>query len=189
MAYIGTQPTVGLVIKLSDIASSFDGILTTFQLSIPPGGAGDNFTPGSVFQIIVSLGGIIQNPATDYTLSGSQITFTTAPAASLTCFIIALGQSINVGTPGAGTVTASSFSTSGGLAGQTFIINPAGTAFTFGYAGATGGGTDNIFYENGQTVTTNYTLTTNKNAVTAGPITLNSSVTVTIPSGSSWEVV
>jgi len=108
MAYIGTQPTVGLVIKLSDIASSFDGILTTFQLSIPPGGAGDNFTPGSVFQIIVSLGGIIQNPATDYTLSGSQITFTTAPAASLTCFIIALGQSINVGTPGAGTVTGAS---------------------------------------------------------------------------------
>ena len=108
MAYIGTQPTVGLVTKLSDIASSFNGILTTFQLSIPPGGAGDNFTPGSVFQIIVSLGGVIQNPATDYTLSGSQITFTTAPAASLTCFIIALGQSINVGTPGAGTVTGAS---------------------------------------------------------------------------------
>jgi len=108
MAYIGSQPTVGLVTKLSDIASSFNGILTTFQLSIPPGGAGDNFTPGSVFQIIVSLGGIIQNPATDYTLSGSQITFTTAPAAGLTCFIIALGQSINVGTPGAGTVTGAS---------------------------------------------------------------------------------
>jgi len=108
MAYIGTQPTVGLVTKLSDIASSFNGILTTFQLSIPPGGAGDNFTPGSVFQIIVSLGGVIQNPATDYTLSGSQITFTTAPAAGLTCFIIALGQSINVGTPGTGTVTGAS---------------------------------------------------------------------------------
>ena len=108
MAYIGTQPTVGLVTKLSDIASSFNGILTTFQLSIPPGGAGNNFTPGSVFQIIVSLGGVIQNPATDYTLSGSQITFTTAPAAGLTCFIIALGQSINVGTPGTGTVTGAS---------------------------------------------------------------------------------
>ena len=108
MAYIGTQPTVGLVTKLSDIASSFNGILTTFQLSIPPGGAGNNFTPGSVFQIIVSLGGVIQNPATDYTLSGSQITFTTAPATSLTCFILALGQSINVGTPGAGTVTSAS---------------------------------------------------------------------------------
>ena len=55
--------------------------------------------------------------------------------------------------------------------------------------GATGGGSDDIFYENGQTVTTNYTLTTNKNAVTAGPVTVNSGITVTIPSGSSWVVV
>ena len=55
--------------------------------------------------------------------------------------------------------------------------------------GATGGGSDDVFYENGQTVTTNYTLTTNKNAVTAGPVTINSGVTVTIPSGSSWVVV
>ena len=55
--------------------------------------------------------------------------------------------------------------------------------------GATGGGSDDVFYENGQTVTTNYTLTTNKNAVTAGPCTINSGVTVTIPSGSSWVVV
>ena len=55
--------------------------------------------------------------------------------------------------------------------------------------GATGGGSDDIFYENGQTVTTNYTLSTNKNAVTAGPVSINSGVTVTIPSGSSWVVV
>ena len=55
--------------------------------------------------------------------------------------------------------------------------------------GATGGGSDDVFYENGQTVTTNYTLSTNKNAVTAGPVTVNSGVTVTIPSGSSWVVV
>ena len=55
--------------------------------------------------------------------------------------------------------------------------------------GATGGSSDDVFYENGQTVTANYTITTNKNAVTAGPVTVNSGVTVTIPSGSSWVVV
>ena len=57
--------------------------------------------------------------------------------------------------------------------------------------GATGaaGSTDDVFYENGQTVTANYTITTNKNALTAGPVTVNSGVTVTIPSGSSWVVV
>jgi hypothetical protein len=55
--------------------------------------------------------------------------------------------------------------------------------------GATGGGSDDVFYENGQTVTTNYTLTSNKNAVSAGPITINSGVTVTVPSGASWVIV
>lgn len=55
--------------------------------------------------------------------------------------------------------------------------------------GATGGGSDDVFYENGQTVTTTYTLTTNKNAVSAGPITINSGATVTVPSGQSWVIV
>ncbi len=64
-----------------------------------------------------------------------------------------------------------------------------GTAWGSIGGGATGGGSDDVFYENGQTVTTNYTLTTNKNAVSAGPITINSGVTVTVPSGASWVVV
>jgi len=156
MAYIGSQPTVGLVTKLSDIASSFNGILTTFQLSIPPGGAGNSFTPGSAFQIIVSLGGVIQNPATDYTLSGSQITFTTAPAAGLTCFILALGQSINVGTPGAGTVTTSSFGTltsiplTGATSGTTTIQAPA-VAGNNTLTLPTSNGSANQFLKNGAT--------------------------------------
>lgn len=64
-----------------------------------------------------------------------------------------------------------------------------GTAWGAIGGGATGGGADDVFYENGQTVTTNYTLTTSKNAVSAGPITINSGVTVTVPSGQSWVIV
>jgi hypothetical protein len=64
-----------------------------------------------------------------------------------------------------------------------------GTAWGSIGGGATGGGSDDVFYENGQTVTTNYTLTTSKNAVSAGPITINSGVTVTVPSGQSWVIV
>jgi hypothetical protein len=56
-------------------------------------------------------------------------------------------------------------------------------------AGATGGGTDQIFWENGQTVTTNYTITNGKNAMSAGPITINSGVTVTVGAGEVWTVV
>jgi hypothetical protein len=55
--------------------------------------------------------------------------------------------------------------------------------------GATGGGSDRVFYENDQVVTTNYTLTSNKNAMTAGPVTINAGVAVTVPSGANWVVV
>ena len=56
-------------------------------------------------------------------------------------------------------------------------------------AGATGGGSDQVFYENGQTVTTNYTITNGKNAMSAGPITINSGVTVTVGSGETYTIV
>jgi hypothetical protein len=55
--------------------------------------------------------------------------------------------------------------------------------------GATGGGADEVFVENGQLVTTNYTLPTGKNASSAGPITVDGGVSVTIPSGSRWVVL
>jgi hypothetical protein len=64
-----------------------------------------------------------------------------------------------------------------------------GSAWSSIGGGATGGGSDDIFIENGQTVTTNYTLTTGKNALSAGPITINSGVTVTVPSGQVWSIV
>lgn len=64
-----------------------------------------------------------------------------------------------------------------------------GTAWGAVGGGATGGGADDIFVENGQTVTTNYTLTTGKNAMSAGPITINSGITVTVPSGQVWTIV
>jgi hypothetical protein len=55
--------------------------------------------------------------------------------------------------------------------------------------GATGGGGDQVFQENELTVTTNYTLSTGKNAMSVGPITINSGVTVTIPSGQRWVIL
>jgi len=55
--------------------------------------------------------------------------------------------------------------------------------------GATGAGGDQIFYQNGQTVTTDYTITAGQNAGTFGPVTINAGVTVTVPSGSVWSIV
>ncbi len=57
-------------------------------------------------------------------------------------------------------------------------------------AGApTGGSTEKVFYENENSVDTDYTLTTNYNAVSAGPVTVASGVTVTIPAGQAWVIV
>ena len=55
--------------------------------------------------------------------------------------------------------------------------------------GAVGGGSDTIFWENGQTVTTNYTITNNTNAGSFGPITINSGITVTVGAGENWTII
>lgn len=58
-----------------------------------------------------------------------------------------------------------------------------------GGGGASGTGGNQIFFENDLNVTGSYTIPTGKNAGTFGPITINSGVTVTVPSGSVWSVV
>lgn len=68
--------------------------------------------------------------------------------------------------------------------GTNFVVLSGGAG-----GGATGGGSDDVFYENSQTVTTDYTITSGKNAMSAGPVTVNVGVTVTIPVGSVWTVV
>lgn len=72
---------------------------------------------------------------------------------------------------------------------NTFEGYKAGAWGAIGGGGATGGGTEDAFYENSNTITQSYTITTNKNAMSAGPMTINSGVVVTVPDGSVWTVV
>lgn len=58
-----------------------------------------------------------------------------------------------------------------------------------GTGGGSTGGISGAFVENSQTVIADYTITAGKNAMSAGPITINSGVTVVIPSGATWSVV
>jgi hypothetical protein len=55
--------------------------------------------------------------------------------------------------------------------------------------GATGSDGDQVFFENDQTVTASYTITVGKNAMTAGPITIDDGVDVIIPDGSRWVII
>ena len=86
-------------------------------------------------------------------------------------------------------LTLSRSATDATVAGHALKSDAAGTLSWGTAGGATGGGTDDVFYENSQTVTTSYTLTASKNAMSAGPITINSGATVTVPSGASWVIV
>ena len=58
-----------------------------------------------------------------------------------------------------------------------------------GSGGATGAGTHTTFLNFGQTVTGSYSIPASTNSLSAGPITVNSGQTVTIPSGSNWTIV
>ena len=97
MAYIGPEPKLGRNREVDDISSSFNGSTTAFTLQV--GGA--NVSPGNANSLLVSLGGVMQNPNTDYSVAASTLTFTTAPASGLSFWAIALGQGIDedVGTP------------------------------------------------------------------------------------------
>ena len=53
----------------------------------------------------------------------------------------------------------------------------------------TGGGGDQMFFQNGQTVTASYNIPASTNAGTFGPVTIASTATVTIPASSTWTVV
>ena len=107
MPYIGKQLVRGQNRKLDDISSGFNGSQTTFTLQV----ASQNVTVGSALQLWISLGGVIQDPLSDYTIAGNQITFTTAPAASLDFFGVIQGDVTDTNTPGDATVTTSKLST------------------------------------------------------------------------------
>lgn len=55
--------------------------------------------------------------------------------------------------------------------------------------GASGGGSDAVFYENDQTVTSDYTIAADKNAMSTGPIAVDDGITVTVSTGSRWVVI
>ena len=78
--------------ELDDISSSFDNSTTTFNLTIN----GEAYTPLNAAMLQISLGGVIQEPSTDYTVSETTITFTTAPNVGLDFFGVVRGTAVAI---------------------------------------------------------------------------------------------
>jgi hypothetical protein len=117
VSYIGVQPTAGQYRKLDDISASFNGSTTSFTTSV----GGTNVTAGTAQQLLVSVGGVIQEPDADYTVSTNTITFTTAPASGLDFFAVLMGDALNTVTTSDGSITTAK------LAGSLSVGLAAGT--------------------------------------------------------------
>ncbi len=108
MAYVGKAPATGRYSILDDISGSFTGSTPgPFNLTVN----GTAISPGNEANCIISISGVIQEPQSAYTITGSQITFTSNPASSDTFFGTVLGDTFDIGTPTDATVSASSLST------------------------------------------------------------------------------
>jgi hypothetical protein len=155
-----------------DASSASVATLATYKFTATGGqttfsGTGDtgvalSYTTGA---IIVSLNGVLLEDTSEYTATtGSSIVLSSAASA---------GDELNV------------------YAFGNFLIADTYTrAETDALVGGIQAGANaDIFWENGQAVTADYTITSGKNAMSAGSITINSGVTVTIPSGSTWVIV
>ena len=108
MAYVGKVPLTGAYQILDDISSSFTGSTAgPFNLTVN----GTAVSPETEASVIISVSGVVQQPISAFTISGSQITFTGNPASSDTFFGIVLGNTFDIGKPTDATVGAASLST------------------------------------------------------------------------------
>jgi len=145
---------------------------------------------------VLSVAGSFSSSGT-FALTGDQVQISEGGTGSTTAAaaLVALGE--RTGATGAlktptGTTAERPTPATGYLRFNTTLSKPEvynGTAWGSVGGGATGGGSDEIFIENGQTVNTNYTIGTSRNAMSTGPISVASGVVVTVPTGSRWIVL
>ena len=128
MAYVGKAPQTGAYQILDDISGSFTGSTAgPFNLTV----GGTAVLPGNEQSCIISISGVIQDPGA-YTISGSQITFSSNPASSDTFFGTVLGNTFDIGTPTDSSVTAGSLA-------STFFMKNSQTFTSISMAGSTNG--------------------------------------------------
>ena len=129
MAYVGKVPLTGAYQILDDISSSFTGSTAgPFNLTV----SGTAVSPETEASVIISVSGVVQQPISAFTISGSQITFTGNPETSDTFFGIVLGNTFDIGKPTDATVGAASLSTD-------FFVKNAQTLTSLSMAGSTNG--------------------------------------------------
>ena len=153
MPFIGKQPKTGAYQLIDSINTS---ATATYALTVN----GTAFNPESARNLIVSLNGITQAPESAYTVSGTNIVFDSALTSSdVIDYILVIGDAVDIGTPSDGTV------------GTAQMNYPLANVHVSG------------FYENDQTLNSNVTIASTKNAMATGPVAIASGVSVTVSNG------
>ena len=133
-----------------------DSITTSATATFALQRAGSAYTPANAQSLIVSLNGVTQAPIDAYTLNGSNIVFASALTSNdVIDYILVMGETGSLTTPADGTVTAAKFSSTIARSNTPIYINT-------------------------NTITTSQTIASGENGFLAGPVTINSGVTLTV---------
>ena len=204
MAYIGTDVNYGNIASQTGVGNGSTTPIATLDYTVPTSSS-----------IIVTLDGVTQVPTTDYTASGTTLTFTSTVASPIAILVVFLGRSLDIGTPADNTVdsaqlvngsvdvahmSANSVDSSQLVAGSVDLAHLSATGtptaslalkgdYSWGTAGGPSLGTNAIIRTNAKTIAENITFAGTENGMTAGPVTINSGYTVTVTSGSTWTIV
>ena len=192
MGYIGTD------INYGDIASQTgtgDGSDTTPIAAL-------NYTVPTSSSIVVTLDGVTQVPDTDYTASGTTLTFTSTVASPIAILVYFLGRSLDIGTPADNTVTNAKMANNAIdsaelVAGSVDLAHLSATgtpsaslALKGDYSWGTAGGTSlagGMIRTNLLAISSPVTFAGTENGVTYGPVSVTALVTVTSPS--VWHIL
>ena len=122
MAYIGRNPAIGTQKVLDSLESQFNGTLTTFDLRYNS----NTIYPPIASALIVSLGGVLQEPGVAYTVASDTITFATAPPTGSDCWILLYTEFGAAGGGSANFTVSNNLTIGNELHGPAnFIIDPA----------------------------------------------------------------
>jgi hypothetical protein len=201
MAYIGTDVNYGNIASQTGVGNGSTTPIATLDYTVPTSSS-----------IIVTLDGVTQVPTTDYTASGTTLTFTSTVASPIAILVVFLGRSLDIGTPADNTVDANKLTTDAVtnvkvannaidsaelVAGSVDLAHLSATGtptaslalkgdFSWGTAGGTSlaGG---MIRTNLLAISSPVTFAGTENGVTYGPVSVTALVTVTSPS--VWHIL